>query len=237
MNVFFIVIVIICLVVCVLYFFKTIIKMFINIIKHFLKQQLLDLLADEQLRDQTNQMFRNQLDRILDDKELNKNLRENVISNAKILSVDEYIIQCITEIIQTQLESTTTSERTRLAIEKLLKQHLENTVEQEWFNTNVKDQITRLVICTCDSPEIKEKIRSLIENVASGLAKSDETNKIINDFLLKIVNDKEFMKQSGTAIRRSLKHAAYGMIWNYGSAEHSDNTDPSEFAYVEIQKK
>ena len=203
------------------------------------KNQLERLINDEELRNQTNQMFKNQLDRLIIDEELQLSLRNNIISNAKILSVDETIVKSITEIIQTQLESTNTSERTRVALAALAKRHIEDMVQEEWFITNVKDRIVQLVQVTCDSTEIKNKIRTTIENVGDDLTKSEETNKIINDFLLKIVNDKEFMKQSGTAIRRSLKHAAYGMFWNYndGDRGRSQSVDSNvEYTLIDIKK-
>lgn len=214
-----------------------------------LKQQLLDLLADEDLRLSLNGMFTNQLDRLITDEKLSTRLRELAIKNGKTLSEDPEMKACITEVIQTQLESTNTSERTKVAIANLLKQHIEEMVEQEWFVKNVEEQIIQIVKVTCESEEIKAKIRSLIENVADGLAKSDDTNKIINDFLLKIVNDKEFMKQSGTAVRRSLKHAAYGLFWNYERPKQDDNSlnddnrsvhsvdsIGSDYTHIEIKK-
>lgn len=175
------------------------------------KYQLNLILTDKQVNETLCTTLKSQLNNVIIDENINKSIKEKILE----LAHDHKIEMAITNIVQTQLESTESTPRTKKAIANLLKTQTEEAVQQEWFRTEIRDQI----VTFCKSDPIQEQVANMIRGVGKDLSESEETNRIINDFLLKLVNDKEFLKQAGCAIRRSLKHATYGLFWNYNKEE------------------
>lgn len=189
----------------------------------FLRNYLMDVLTDKELNDKLNLTLKTQLDRLLLSEDLNKQLIETVKEDARRMSIDPEMNAYIHELIQLQLESSDTSQRTRAAIAKILKTQIEGMTKEEWFEKEVKEQITKIVVNTCESNEVKDKLRELLEKLSSDLIESGEINRKLNDLLTQIVNDENFLKSAGSGVRRSLRHAAYGMIWSDKSNEEKDS--------------
>ena len=180
-----------------------------------LRNYLMTVLTDEKLNQSLNNMLKGQLDKLLTDEDLNAQLIRKVKLDAQIISEDAEMNSYIHEIIQKQLESSDSSERTRAAIAKIAKTQIEGATQEEWLKTEVKNQIMTVVVNTCESVEVKDKLRELLEKLSSDLIDSGEINKKLNDLLQQIINNEDFLKNTGSGIRRSLRHTVWGMFGTY----------------------
>lgn len=191
----------------------------------YLKNYLIAVIEDPELNSKLVDTLKSDLNRILTNQEIHSQVRETIKSNAKIMSSDPEINSYVHEIIQNQLESSDTSQRTRMAIAKLLKNQLESMTKEEWFVKEVKEQITVIVVNTCESVEVKDKLRYLLEKLMSDLIDSGEINKKLNDLITQTINDEELIKGVGSGIRKSVRHAAYGIFWSESKPDSRDKTE------------
>lgn len=191
----------------------------------YLRNYLMAVIQDKEMNDALNDALKLQLNTLLTNKQLNQQLIETVKTDAKILSLDPEVNGYIHEIIQTQLESTDTSQRSRAAVAKILKTQIETMTKEDWFVKEVKDQITTIVVNTCECVEVKNKLKELLETLSSDLVCSGEINKKINELISKIINDEEFIKNIGSGIRKSIRNSVYGVFWQEARPEQSNKAD------------
>lgn len=198
----------------------------------YLRDYLMTVLQDPEMNNTLNNTLKTQLERLLTNEQLNEQLRETLKADAKKMSSDPEINGYIHEIIQAQLESSDTSHRTRAAIAKLLKTQIETMTKEEWFVRELKDQITLIVTNTCDSVEVKQKVKELLEKLSSDLVDSGQINKKLNDLVTQIINDQDFIKNIGSGIRRSVRQSFAGIFSSEArpdSKEIKEQREPKEF--------
>jgi len=191
----------------------------------YLRNYLIDVIQDTKLNDQLHKTLHMQLSKLLTDEDIKYKLFDMLKANAAKLSSDQVINDNVHELIQKQLESSDTSARTRAAIAKILKTQTETIVKEEWFEKEVKGQITNVAVMTCDSDIVKTKLRELLEKLTSDLIGSGELNKQLNDLLSKIINDETFMQHAGSGVRRSIRHAFHGMWYGTDSKKPEGEID------------
>jgi hypothetical protein len=207
-----------------------------NYLVSFLKNYLMDVINSEELNNSLQNVLKGQLNRLLDDEELRTQMITKLKRDAQDIADDTEMNSYIHEIIQKQLESSDTSPRTRAAIAKLLKNQSETLVKEEWFEKEIKEQITKLLVATCESTEVKDKLRELLERLNNDLVECGEINKQLNDLLVKIINDPEFMKNAGSGIRKTLRHTLWGMWGTYPDADHKESKDNDKDKFVTVER-
>jgi len=187
----------------------------------FLRDYLIEVIQDKELNDKLNKVLKTQLDRLLLDQELNKQLIETIKADFSDLLDDAEMNAYIHELIQKQLESTDTSQRTRAALAKIFKTHIETMTKEEWFISEIVGQITMVATNTCESVEVKDKLRELLEKLSGDLIDSGEVNKKLNALSSQIINDEEFIKTLGSGVRKAVRSTWNGLWWTESRPEYT----------------
>lgn len=193
-------------------------KKFVTISRNY----LIEILKNEELNNSLQMMLNNQLNTLISSENIKNQLVTSLKDTAHRLSTDDEMSKYIHSIILDQLRSTNSSPETRTAVANLLKTQIEGMTKEEWFIVEVKDQITNIATNTCESVEVKDKLRELLEKLMGDLIDSGQLNKKLNDLMTQVINDEDLIKGVGSGIRRTARHAVYGIFWGDSRPETKD---------------
>lgn len=196
-------------------------KYFVSLARDYLK----DVVSDQELNDTINAKLTGQLDRLTSDEELILKLKNMLKKEAHFVANDPEMLAYIHTIILEQLKSSDSSPDTRAAIAKLLQNQMETIVKEPWFEKEIKEQIIKLIVATCESNEVKDKLQELLEGLNEQLIEKGEITKQLNDLLLKIINDPEFLKNAGSGVRKTIRHTFWGMFNSYPTEQAQEERE------------